>query len=239
MSPRFYLPSINPQNDTLIISDKNIIHQITKVLRLKKNDVLVVFSPQTEYEVVLKNVSENHLMATILEKRASKREPAKKLILYQSLLKKDKFEWILQKGVELGVYAFIPIITDNSIVRKISDNKLERYQKIIKEATEQCGGQHLAELKTTISFNQTIEMIKNEKGQKILAWEGEDKKLLSQIINKNADELHLFIGPEGGFSPSEVELAKQSSFTLVSLGKRILRAETAAIAACSLILLSK
>lgn len=239
MPPRFYLPSINPQNDTLIISDKNIIQQITKVLRLKKNDVFVVFSPQTEYEVVLKDVLENHLMATILEKRVSKREPAKKLFLYQSLLKKDKFEWILQKGVELGVYTFIPIITDNSIVREISENKLKRYKKIIKEATEQCGGQHLAELKTAIPLDQAIEMVKNKKGQKILAWEGEDKKPLSQIINKDTDELHLFIGPEGGFSPSEVELAKQSGLTLVSLGKRILRAETAAIAACSLILLSR
>ena len=131
MLPRFYLNSINPQKDILVISDQSTIHQIISVLRLKKNDVFIIFSAQAEYEVVLKDISENQLIVTILDKRESVREPAKKLILYQSLLKKDKFEWILQKGVELGVHTFVPIISDNSIVREISANKLSRYQKII------------------------------------------------------------------------------------------------------------
>ena len=238
MLPRFYLPKIEPDNDHLVVTNKEIIHQIISVLRLKKNDVFIIFSPQVEYEVVLKDISENQITITILKKRKSQREPDKKLILYQSLLKKDKFEWILQKGVELGIYAFVPIISNNSIVREISNNKLKRYQKIITEATEQCGGQHLAELKTVTSFNQAIEMIKNEQGQKILAWEGETSNELSKTVNKNSNTYHLFIGPEGGFSPSEIELAKTNNITTVSLGNRILRAETATIAAISLILLS-
>lgn len=238
MLPRFYLNSINPQNNTLAISDRNTIHQIISVLRLKKNDVFILFSPQAEYEVAIKDLSENQLIVTILERRESKREPAKKLILYQSLLKKDKFEWILQKGVELGVYTFMPIISDNSIVRKISANKLLRYQKIITEATEQCGGQRLANLEPALPFQQAIEKIKTAAGQKLLAWEGETSSKLTKVINKNSNTYHLFIGPEGGFSPSEIELAKTSNINIISLGNRILRAETAAIAATSIILLN-
>jgi len=239
MLPRFYLSKIEPTNDLLLITNKSLIHQITKVLRLKKNDVFIVFSSRAEYEVILINTNNNKVQVTILEKRITHREPEKALTLYQSLLKKDKFEWILQKGVELGVRTFIPIISDNSIVREISTNKQKRYHKIIQEATEQCGGQNLPGLEQALTYEKAIENIKSARGQKILAWEGENEKKLAQIINISENEYHLFIGPEGGFSLTEIELARKNGLTIISLGNRILRAETAAIATTSLILLGQ
>lgn len=238
MLPRFYLQNLEVKNDLINIQDKPVIYQITKILRLKKGDVFIVFDPQYEYKILIENITKDNLSGKIIEKTKSEREPEKKLTLYQSLLKSDKLEWILQKGVEIGVSEFTPIISDNCIVREISKNKLERYQKIIKEATEQCGGIKIAKLNDIITFKQALEKIKKLDGQKLMAWEGEKANELSKTINKNAKEYHLFIGPEGGFSPEEVDLAKQNGIQIISLGKRILRAETAAIVAVSLILLN-
>lgn len=238
MLPRFYLQNLSIQNDLVNISDSQIIHQITKILRLKIGDVFIVFDAHYEYQILIENITKDGLAGKIIEKIKSEREPAKKLILYQSLLKSDKLEWILQKGVEIGVAEFTPIISGNCMVREISENKLARYEKIIKEATEQCGGLKIANLNPVITFKQAIKQTKKVTGQKLLAWEGQFGQELSKILDKNQNEYHLFIGPEGGFSPEEVNLAKQSGIQIVSLGKRILRAETAAIVASSLILLS-
>lgn len=238
MLPRFYLQNIIIQNDSVNIRDKQVIYQITKILRLKKGDIFVVFDPQFEYQILIRQISQENLTGKIIEKTKSEREPKKKLTLYQSLLKSDKFEWILQKCVEIGVSEFTPMVSDNSIVREISENKLERYQKIIKEATEQYGSTKIANLSPVVTFKQAAEQIKDFKGQKILAWEGQIENQINKVLDKNQKEYHLFIGPEGGFSPEEVELAGQNGIQIVSLGKRILRAETAAIVASGLILLS-
>ncbi|MFH1207443.1 MAG: RsmE family RNA methyltransferase [Patescibacteria group bacterium] len=238
MQPRFYLPTVSIENETLVISDRDIIRQITNILRLKKDDVFFVFTPQTEYELALKAVSNSIVEATVIEQRQAEREPAKKLILYQSLLKKDKFEWILQKGVELGIHAFVPVVSDNSIARDISDNKLVRYHKIITEATEQCGGVHIAPLDPLMKFSDAVLRVAQQTGQKLIAWEGQTKNLLPKVLDASAKVFHLFIGPEGGYSPAEIEFAEQNGLTTVNLGKRILRAETASIAAAALILLN-
>lgn len=238
MLPRFYLQSITIQNDSVNIQDKPVIYQITKILRLKKGNIFIVFDPQFEYQILIKQISKDNIIGKIIEKTKSEREPRKKLTLYQSLLKSDKFEWILQKCVEIGVAEFTPMVSDNSIVRKISENKSERYQKIIREATEQCGGIKIASLNPVITFKQAVEQIKDFKGQKLLAWEGQSENEIGKAIDKKQKDYYLFIGPEGGFLPEEIELAKQNDIQIISLGKRILRAETAAIVASGLILLS-
>ena len=237
MQPRFYMPAVKVTNDTLVITDKDIIRQITSILRLKKDDVFFIFTPQVEYELAIKNISDTIIEAAVIEQRQAEREPTKKLILYQSLLKKDKFEWILQKGVELGIHAFVPVVSDNSITREISDNKLARYHKIIIESTEQCGGVNIAPLDPLMKFDDAIRQVAKQPGQKLIAWEGHTKNNLPSILDSSAAAYHLFIGPEGGYSPEEVDYAEQNGLTTVSLGKRILRAETASIAAAALILL--
>jgi 16S rRNA (uracil1498-N3)-methyltransferase len=237
MLSRFYLNQISPVGDIISINDHDVIHQLTDVLRLKKNDVFIVFSNQIEYEVILKEITKETAKTTILETRTPSREPHKKVILYQSLLKSDKFEWILQKGVELGVSAFVPIISDNCVVREISKNKLERYHKIIAESLEQCGGLRPAELLPVVPLPEALRQIKNATGQKLLAWENNLSNPLAQTLDKSTDAYHIFIGPEGGFSESEVKSAEKNSVIIVSLGNRILRAETAAVAACALALL--
>ncbi|MFA5051767.1 MAG: RsmE family RNA methyltransferase [Patescibacteria group bacterium] len=237
MQPRFYMPSVTVADDTLAITDRDIIRQITGILRLKKDDVFFIFTPQVEYELAVAKLTNERIEATVIEQRQAERESSKKLILYQSLLKKDKFEWILQKGVELGIHAFVPVVSDNSIIREISGNKLTRYQKIITEATEQCGGVHIAPLDPLMTFADAIQHVSRQPGQSLIAWEGQVDQTLPTVLKPDEQAYHLFIGPEGGYSPAEIELAKNHGLATVSLGRRILRAETASIAAAALILL--
>ncbi|MFA6098000.1 MAG: RsmE family RNA methyltransferase [Patescibacteria group bacterium] len=238
MLPRFYQAQVNIKNDRLTINDRQIVYQLTKILHLKKDDLFIIFTPQAEYQLALIQTDGKTVQTAVIETSKPSREPKKKLTLYQSLLKKDKFEWILQKAVELGVQTVVPVVSDNSIVREISANKQGRYQKIIQEATEQCGGLNLCHLEKTVDFSQAVSQAAKNPGQKIIAWEGEGKNKLAGIIDPQISEYHLFIGPEGGFSPQEIDLAKTNNIQIVSLGKRILRAETAAIAALAVILLS-
>lgn len=239
MKPRFYLPSIKADQETLVIRDTEIIHQLTNVLRLKKNDVFIAFTSQKEYELVIKEINDNHVITAVLEARTTNREPNKKLTLYLSLLKKDRFEWVLQKGTELGVHTFVPVIFDNTITRHISDNKTRRYQKIIQKATEQCGGQQPPQIEKLAKFTDILPNIKTAAGLKFIAWEGENTVHLNSACNYSTHEYHVIIGPEGGFTPREIQQAQQNNVQPVSLGIRILRAETAAIAAAIMILLKK
>jgi 16S rRNA (uracil1498-N3)-methyltransferase len=157
--------------------------------------------------------------------------PARFVTLYQSLIKKDNFELVLQKGTELGIKIFVPVLAARSV--KIKDEVPARWFEIVREAAEQCGRTELPELKPIAKFKDAI---KNYSGIGLLAHE-EEKDLPIQHLLGGEKNLSIFIGPEGGFSPEEITLAKSSRIKPVSLGKNILRAETAAIAASALALL--
>ncbi len=238
MHQRFYLTTISRDGDTVTIHDHDTIHQITNVLRLKKHDTFSVFSNNEEYKLILKDISQEHITATILETVDTQREPSRSVTLYQSLLKKDNFELILQKCTELGVNAFHPIVCSNTISREISANKAERYNRIIREATEQCGGKNPPTLEPLVSLEDALKDLHDVKSTNILAWEGEKERSLVDAMKADTGDFRIFIGPEGGFTAHEVQLAKDAGITCVSLGNRILRAETAAVAATSILLLS-
>jgi 16S rRNA (uracil1498-N3)-methyltransferase len=155
-------------------------------------------------------------------------------------LKSDKFELVLQKGVELGVTAFVPFISERCVARKESAAKIERWRKIIQEAAEQSERLILPVLHPTISFDEACRSVKQPA---LLFWEEEKSTNLKQTLQnpplKDAAVLNLFIGPEGGFPEHEKELAQQHGIAIARLGKRVLRAETAGLAAISAILYEK
>ncbi|MFA5134233.1 MAG: RsmE family RNA methyltransferase [Patescibacteria group bacterium] len=237
MHPRFYLTTIQQTGSAVTINDAQTVHQIVTVLRLGKHDRITVFSAEKEIELAIESIGKRSITASVLQEHRANREPTVALTLYVSLLKKDTFEFVLQKGVELGVWAFVPIITDRSVVRAVSHNKLLRYRTIIKEATEQCGGRQIAGLGEPVPFTRALHDLEQKQGAKLIAWEGENRQQLVDAAGPPAKEFHLFIGPEGGFSANEVSQAQAAGCSCVSLGKRILRAETAAIAGAALILL--
>lgn len=235
---RFFIEPTCFHGKEVVIRNKDLIHQITKVLRLKIGEQLILLdNTGFEYLVILEKIGQQ-IEGHILEKRKNKNEPEKKIILCQSLLKSDKFEQVLKFCTNLGVVSFVPFISENSIVKEINPHKLDRYQKIIQESAEQSGRAVLPKLGKLMEFKKLLDFLKDKNGLKLIAWEEENKIKLSDLRNeiKKDQTIYLLIGSEGGFSEAEIALAKENEFLAFSLGKLILRAEIAGLVASSLIL---
>jgi 16S rRNA (uracil1498-N3)-methyltransferase len=216
-------------------------HQISRVLRMRPGGrVVALDGTGREFEIVLEESTYPRVTGSVAGQQAAAGEPAVHLTLYQSLLKRDKFEWVLQKGTEIGVSRFVPVITSRSLVREAENmrpEKLERWRKIIKEAAEQSERGILPRLVAPISFKEaTIEARNHDRA--LLAWEEARQLSIRAAIAGGAlpRDLGLFIGPEGGFDQAEVEEATAQDVILVTLGRRVLRTETAAVVATALIL---
>jgi len=212
--------------------------QIARVLRLKPGvHILLLDNTGYEYEIEIDEVSVDFVDGKILKKEKGSGEPAISVMLYQSLMKLDKFELVLQKGVELGASGFWPFISERSVVREPSESKIERWQSIIREAAEQSRRSLLPPLFPPVSFELVC---KSSPIPGLILWEGEKSVGLSYIMNsatfKNTQLLRIFVGPEGGFTSAEIELARKNDIVPVSMGKRILRTETAGLAALSAIM---
>jgi 16S rRNA (uracil1498-N3)-methyltransferase len=234
---RFFIPADWIQQNSVTITGEPL-RQIGFVLRLKPSDrIIVLDNSGREFEVEIERITKEQATGKVIGKKNGTGEPRVKITLYQALLKSDKFELVLQKGVELGITDFVPFISERCVSRKESDAKIERWQKIIREAAEQSERVILPVLHPLVSFEEACRLVKQPA---LLLWEEEKSISLKQTLQnppfKNALELSLFVGPEGGFPESEKELAKQNGIAVASLGKRILRAETAGLAAVSAIL---
>lgn len=239
---RFFL---RPENflrsgtdEKIVIRDRDILHQINKVLRMRVSDKFIVLdNGGFEYLCALENLDENIASARITEKRKNAAEPELFVALYQSLPKKmELFEWVLQKGTEIGVSAFVPLITEHTERREIT--KRDRLKKILREAAEQSERGKIPSLSEPIDFEKAI--AENFDGISIILHSrGNYSSLSSKLPEiKTARKCRIFIGPEGGFSGKEIEQAQKTGFAVASLGPRILRTETAAVVVAGLMLLN-
>ena len=231
---RFFVPPEAIDGAAVSIPE-DISAQIRKVLRLKDGTAVQFLDNQGWlYESQIHYLDTKHLTAEITQKRPAEGEPACRISLYIGLTQREKFEWVLQKCTEAGVGQIIPVITERSLVRKASDvsSKQERWEKILKEAAEQCGRGRIPELLPVITCNQAIQA--GAKAEKALfCWENEKQTSLRSIlapIRGTVREISLMIGPEGGFSEEEAAAAQSAGWIPISLGKRIYRMETAALA---------
>jgi 16S rRNA (uracil1498-N3)-methyltransferase len=229
---RFFLNQTIEDPQNIIISDKAIIKKITKVLRLKVGDSLFLFdNTGEEYEVVINEFKDKKFFCHLIRRIEIERELPIEINLYQSLLKKDKFEWLCQKVTEVGIKRIVPITTEFCVVNELNLNKINRYKKIITEATIQSGGKIPPVLNPVIKFIEAVKTL-NPRDLNLICHEHEKVNNLMEILRTHGNKvINIFVGPEGGFSPFEIDLAQQNSMIPVSLGKRILRAETAGIVA--------
>ena len=217
----------------------DIAHQIRHVLRLRVGDAVIVLDNSgAEYEVVLRQVDKQQVVGEAIAKRPCPNEPTVHLTLYQALMKRDKFEWVLQKGTEIGVSQFVPVVTQRSLVQDIDikEGKQLRWEKIITEAAEQSRRGCIPTLHSPFTLAQALEAHPPQPG--LIAWEAAEQLTLRQALSgeKRPSHLSLFIGPEGGFAVEEVAAARATGIQAITLGKRILRAETAALVAAALVL---
>ena len=234
---RFFVPKDWIHQGNVTITGEPL-RQIGYVLRLKPTDrIIVLDNSGVEFEVEIQRITKEQALGKIISRKPGQGEPNIKITLYQALLKSDKFELVLQKGVELGVTAFVPFTSERCVSRKESAVKIERWGKIIQEAAEQSERLVLPVLHPLISFEEACGTVRHPA---LLLWEEEKSVSLKQTLQnppfKNASALSLFVGPEGGFPASEKEFAQQHGIAVASLGRRILRAETAGLAAVSAVL---
>jgi 16S rRNA (uracil1498-N3)-methyltransferase len=213
-------------------------HQVRNVLRMGPGDrLLLLDNLGWQVEAELAKVTRRQVMVRLLERRPAAGEPGLSLTLYQSLLKKDNFEWVLQKGTELGISRFVPLITERTVVseRTLKPTKLARWQRILAEAAEQCRRARIPQLAPAQTFAEALASQPPDTLGLIPALSATAS--LTTLLADLPSRIALFIGPEGGFSPTEVGQAQANGLLAVTLGPRTLRAETAAIAAAALLLL--
>lgn len=237
---RFFVPEDAIHQDTVVFPPE-LAHQIRSVLRMAPGQpVIVLDNAGWEYELRLTRVERGGAEGQILARRPAPVEPAVPVTLYQSLIKRDRFEWLLQKGTEVGVSRFVPMISRHTVLPKadrVTPNREARWQRIITEAAEQCRRGRLPQLASPITMNEAVDQL--PQGQlALIPWEGAAGTGIRAALQAagRPDHIALFIGPEGGFAQDEVAYARQRGVHPVTLGPRILRAETAAVVAAALIL---
>ena len=213
-----------------------ITHQILHVLRLSEGDEVCVLDNQGHaYRVSLVGGDGSlGLEGEILSSTPVTTEPDTKVSLCFGLTSRDKVEWILQKGTEIGAAAFFPFTSERTLVQStdLPAKKFLRWEKIIREAAEQSGRGLLPELNPPMTLTGCLQHFRALGTRLLAAWEGAEDhpdQKLSRILTGKMESLALFVGPEGGFSQAEVQSMQECGGELVSLGKRILRMETAAI----------
>ena len=214
------------------LEDAELLHQLKNVFRLEKDAQIVLLDNsgfQFRSRVELLTKSEG--VFEVLEVTENKVKPARGVCLCVSMIKKDNFEWILEKGTELGVSYFIPIVSERSIKTNFNH---ERGLKIMKEASEQSGRAKLPGLYEVITLETALQQVEKDKFFAI-AFHKDGKKFDPKIADPKMNAV--FIGPEGGWSEAELEAFKKYGVEIYSLGDQTLRAETAAIAASALLLL--
>lgn len=213
--------------------------QMGRVLRLKPGEkVIVLDNSGEEREVRLEVVSAQLCEGVVTETRNAGGEPSVRITLYLGLTQREKFEWVLQKCTEVGVAAFVPVVTSRSLVQDIRtvQRKANRWQAIIREAAEQCGRGILPVLKEPLLYSQALDAMRLH-DLSLVAWEEEKSAGLRQLLRKaKPGSVGILIGPEGGLTQEEAAQAAQSGVACISLGERILRMETAAVVAAALIL---
>lgn len=224
--------------DTVHLDDAALVHQIGRVLRLHPGDrVLLLDGVGNAYTVLLTEVGRTRVTGSIKQRTEAGGEPRVAVTLYLALLRPERFEWVLQKGTELGVSAFVPVTFAHALpADRADERKLSRWSRIIQEAAEQSCRGCLPRLAAPVSFAEACAQAATS-AQACILWEGEAQPLRTLLRQSVASPTSLAVltGPEGGITPAELTTATEHGIIPVSLGPRILRAETAPIAAIAAI----
>ncbi|MGZ6376269.1 MAG: 16S rRNA (uracil(1498)-N(3))-methyltransferase [Ktedonobacterales bacterium] len=244
---RFVVEGLPLQPGDEIDLPQEVAHQARDVLRLATGDTLhLLDGAGGEFPAEIVSFDRKRVIVRLGPRAQGRAEPATRVVLCQGMLKAAKFEWVLQKCTELGVSAFTPLLTERAVAaaEEAGESKRRRWSRIVAEALEQCGGTRLPEITPPRSLMHALADLPPG-GISLIPWEEAAalplRAALQQSIARSSDpnhipEVRLFIGPEGGFSAGEIALAERAGAIPVTLGPRILRAETAAIVASTLAL---
>ena len=238
---QFFIEDENAAEDFVTIEGSDVNH-IKNVLRMKPGEKIRVCTRNGQnYFCSISDITESFVRADILEKEAESTELPCRIYLFQGLPKNDKMEWIIQKTVELGVYEVIPVAMKNCVVKlddKKAKSKVTRWQAIAESAAKQSKRMLIPEIHEVMTYKQALEFAK-QLDVKLIPYElakgmKETREILSEI--KPGQSVGIFIGPEGGFEEEEVAKALEAGAHAITLGRRILRTETAGLAILSVLM---
>ena len=240
---RFFVSPECISGDTVTLGG-DVARQLAHVLRSRPGDRIVVLDDSGwEHLVSLDEVNPRRVRGVVTSRSSATGEPRARITLYQGILKSDTFELVLQKGTELGVSVFVPTLCSRSVARdrdeEWTNKRYLRWRKIITEAAEQSHRGRLPTLADSLDFFDGCGQVD---GLAVIPWEEEKVTSLRAALARDKDRLDgvcavsVFIGPEGGFTVEEIDHARGRGIVPVSLGNRVLRAETADIATVAAIL---
>ena len=232
----FFASNENFSGDSVVLTGTDASH-IRTVLRLQAGDkVQVLDGKGSLYVVQLTDVKAKSVKGEVVSSEKVNTESPLKIHLGQSLIKGNKFDVVLRKSVELGVKTITPLMTDRTVVKSDGNKKIARWQKIAEESCKQCGRSSIPKVSRSIIKLDVFCQQGSEADLKLMFWELERENSLKDINpEKTPLSVSVLIGPEGGFTIEEVETARSHGFQTVSLGPRILRAETAPLVVLSLL----
>lgn len=239
--PKFFTARENIKETKLIINNEDANH-IKKVLRIGVGDEITVCDGAgNDYNVKITDIRKNEIECDILSITKCDTEPNIKITLYQGLPKAAKMDYIIQKNTELGISRIVPTKLTRCVVKlenkSAEDKKQERWQKIANEAAKQSGRGVVPEISAPMTIDEILEAVKDD-DLVFAPYECENKTRLKDIVEakKDVKSISFIIGPEGGFDVSEIEKLKNAGIKTITLGKRILRTETAAEAVVSMLM---
>ncbi|MBY6275937.1 16S rRNA (uracil(1498)-N(3))-methyltransferase [Symbiobacterium thermophilum] len=239
MTPRFFLERVEGDEVVLPRADS---HHLLRVLRAGPGTPFVVLSGGMAYDCVLHRVEDGLARGRIRAAEPAAGEPAIRITLFQGLAKGEKMELVLQHGTELGIAEFVAVAAARSVVRldeRKAAQRTERWQRIAREAAEQSRRGAVPTVAPPHTWKEAVARIP-EFDLALVAWEGGGEPLRAALeARPEARDIAVFIGPEGGLTAEEVELARQAGAVPVTLGPRILRTETAPLAAVAAILYAR
>lgn len=237
----FFVEPEDIDRDRVIITGDDVQH-ITRSLRLGSGDqITVADGAGTTYLVEIQHTDEKVVEGDIINELERKVEPDLEVTLVQGLPKrKKKMDLIVQKSTELGVSRIVPLLTERTVVKLTADKaerRQERWQKIAREAAKQCQRSRIPKVKPVKEFSQLEAAETLQADLALIPWAEETSYSWRQVINEGQPQsISVVVGPEGGFTPQEIDQAQEWGLKPVSLGPRILRAETAGIASVTMAL---
>ncbi len=238
--PRFFVSPEQVKSGRITIAGSDVRH-ISKVLRMDAGDIITVLDGNGKaYEARIEKVTKEKVRCEVLEQGQAGGEPPIRVTLVQGISKGEKMDLVVQKGTEIGATAIIPVMCRRSVVKlssKKAAERRDRWQRIAVEAAKQCRRSVVPRVATPTTWREALDDIP-EGAVSLMPYEGETERKMRDVLHlmNPPSETIIFIGPEGGIHPEEFEQAQRRGVIPVTLGPRILRTETAGLAALTLVL---
>ncbi|OGI10589.1 MAG: hypothetical protein A3I68_06780 [Candidatus Melainabacteria bacterium RIFCSPLOWO2_02_FULL_35_15] len=238
MTHRFFVNphQVNWQEKKASVSDQEQAHKISRVLRLRENDQIVLLDGTgLIYNAQIISFFSKAVQCRLLSRRSTNTDPELKITIAQSVLKGPKFDYVLQKCTEIGISEFIPVTTERTVIRiegemsRDLDRKINRYEKIVQDAAEQSERGFVPVVKNLMTVDELCKVNLTAYDLKLVCTERSQTNGIKEVLNSiqsKVQKILLLIGPEGGFTEDEIKQVLPGGFTPVSLGKRIYRSET-------------